>query len=430
MSRSPLASALVRGGVVVATATVVCRLLQAGAWFALARRLAPSDFGAFAVAAIVVNALALLPGMGLSTALLARRDDPRPIAPSALTAALLCGGALAAVVAVAGQLVSTSRGGEVASVVAVLCLSLLFQGAGSVASALLDRELRFAARAAADVAGGVAFLVVALCAAWRGLGAISLALGLVSSSAVTAISACAAARLLPTRRPDWQALKGAARVGAVVLATSLLQWLFVSSDVWIVERRFGRDSVGCYAVAFQLAMVPAATLGLFSSRLALPALARARTSMATAASEAGFLRAARAALLLAAVPTALLALLAGPIVQALYGDRFAAASELLPPLALYSFSRVAGGLAGPALLVTGRTRAALWLVVAQDVLAIPTAWLLSAGYGARGTAVVFALANGAAGAAALLLGARALRAERRDLAPAPALAVTGGGGAP
>ena len=423
MSAQPLAPILVRGGIAVAAGAAASRVVQLAGWIALARLLAPADFGAVAVAAIFVNALALLPGLGLGTALAARSEEPRRLAPAALTASLLAGGVLAAVATGAGELLARSRGAEVGRVVALLGFSLLFQGAGSVAAAVLDRELRFRARAASDVAGSIAFVAVALIAVRLGLRADAPALGLVAASAVTAGANCVAARLAPARRPDFAALRATARTGAVVLATSLLQWLFVSADIWIVEQRFGREAVGCYGVALQLALAPATFLGLLSSRLALPAFAQARARGAPGG--AAFERTSRAVVLIAGIATALLALAAGPLVRALYGERFAAAGALVPPLALYAFARVLGSLGGPALLAAGRARTALWLILLQNGAAIPTAWLLPDGLGARGTALVFALATAAAGLAALRLGTRALRSELPG--PRAALAADGGG---
>jgi PST family polysaccharide transporter len=429
VTRAELRSLFLRGGATVAAGAIVARLLQAATWFVLARMLVPSDFGALALAAVFVNALALLPGLGLSTALLARVEDPRPLAPTALAASLRSGALLIAAAAGVAVLVGRDRGRDVGAVVAVLGVSLFFQGAGAVAAALLDRELRFRARALADAGGGVAFLAVAVVAAQLGAGAVALALGLVASSAVTAVAACAAARLAPARRPDFAALRATARIGLVVLATTVLQWLFVSSDVWIVERRFDREAVGCYGAAMQLALLPATTLGLFAGRLVLPALMRQRALGRE--SRATFLAVARVSALAGGGAALLLALLAGPLVRLLYGERFAAAASILPPLALYSFARVLGGLGGPALLASGRASVALLLVAAQDAIALPLALALPAVRGPRGVALVYAAVAAAAGVAALVAGERGLRARDRSLAGAPARAVAmAPGGAP
>jgi len=415
---APWKPALLRGGCFVAAGAIGARLFQALGWFLLARMLAPADVGALTVAAVFVNALALLPGLGLGTALLARREDPRPLARSALTVALLGGAVLVGVAAGVGELVGRSRGEEVGRIVAVLGGSLLFQGAASVAGALLDRSLRFERRALADVAGGVVFVLVAVGSAAAGARSLAPALGLVASAAVTAMVACCGARLLPTLRPDFAALRASARVGLLVLATALLQWLFVSADVWIVERRFGREAVGCYGIALQLALLPATTIGLFVGRLALPAIAHARAVGGTAS--VGFVRAVRIALLLATTATVVLGVAARPLVETLYGDHFTGATRLVRPLAIYGLARVLGGLAGPALLATGRARVALLLVLLQDVVAIPVAWLLPAELGARGTAVTFAAATVVAGVIALRLGLRELHASERPAGPEPA----------
>lgn len=406
MSAPPLASELRRGSATIAAGAIASRLLQFAAYALLARILVPADFGALSIASAAVNALALLPGLGLGTALLAHERDPRPLARTALTAALLGGVGVAGLAVAIGAVVARHEGGEIGGLVMLLGVALLFQGPGAVAGALLDRELRFGARVACDLAGSCAFAVVAVVAARVGLRSSALALGLIASAAVQSLAALAATRLAPTLKPRWRELRGASRLGAIVLATTLLQWLFVSSDLFWIERRFGRDAVGLYSTALQLAMVPATALGLFSSRLALPALVHARDSGARRGP--GFLRATAFAAALAAVPFALFVVAPGPLIAMLYGTRFAAAAPLLPLLAIHSFARVLGGLAGPALLSTGLARASLALVLAQNLVALPLAGLVPAEYGAAGVALVYSLTAAVACVVALRVGAARL----------------------
>ena len=405
-----LARRLGRGGLWVASSAVGARLLQAAAYSLLARFLAPADFGAFAIAAVAVNALALFPGLGLGTALMARPGDPRPHARTAITVAWLGGGALALIALLVGHFIARRDGAAVGHLVMLLGVALLFQGPGTVAGALLDRELRFRARAVADLAGGVAFCGTAVAAALLGAGALALGFGLVASAAVQAFVATKAARLAPTRSPELKRLRGTFRVGGLVLATTLLQWLFTSSDIACIAHRFGRDAVGTYTTALQLAMVPASVLGLFSARLALPALMRARAGSGTldVATTRGFLAAIRVAALLGAAATALFVAFSGPLVELLYGSRFAASAPLVPLLALHAFGRVLGGLAGPALLASGRARVAFGFVLAQNVVALPLALVVPAEFGAAGIALVYSLAALVAGVVALLVGTRAI----------------------
>ncbi|MBL8842579.1 MAG: oligosaccharide flippase family protein [Planctomycetes bacterium] len=395
-----------RDGALLAGGALASRLLQAAAYALLARMVPASDFGTLALAAIALNALALLPGLGLGTALVARGDDPRPAARSAVTAALLGGGAVALLALLIALVVRQKGDPAVAELIALLGVALLFQGPGVVAGALLDRERRFGARVAADLVGGLGYLLVAAIAAALGAGAKALALGLVAAAALQSLVALRAARLAPTLRLDRAALKAPARLGSLLLLTALLQWAFTSADLALIERRFGRDAVGCYATAMQLAMVPAGALGLLSGRLALPALVAARTR--PDGGGRGFLQASGIAALLAAAACATMVLFARPLIDLLYGANFAGAVPLLPLLALSAFARVLGGLAGPALLACGGARVACTLVAAQLAVALPAGALVPAEFGAGGVALVFALVQVAACAIAFALGSARL----------------------
>jgi len=396
---------LARGGALLVAGSIGGRLIQAVAYALLARRLDPADFGTLALAAIAINALQLLPGLGLGTALLAQPGDPRPAARSAVTVALIGGGGVALLAALVAATLHARGAVAVAELVLLLAVALLFQGPGAVAGALLDRELRFGARVVADLLGSVAFLLASLAAAAAGLGAPSLAVGLVAAAAVQSLAAMRLARVAPTFAPELALLRRTAGLGALVVATSLLQWLFTSGDLWSIEQRFGRDAVGCYSTALQLATVPASALGVVSGRLALPALVRARESGAAATA---FRRISAVATLLAALACALFIVAADPLIHFVYGDRFLGAAPLLPLVALGACAKVVGGLAGPALLAGGKARVAFALVLTQNLVALPLAALAPEEFGAAGVALVYSVVQLAACAFAFVVGSRCL----------------------
>lgn len=411
MSGAPLRRQLERAGLLLAGGALASRLIQALAYALLARSLAPADFGTLALAAVAVNALQLLPGLGLGTALLAQPVEPRAMARSAVTLALLGGGVVALLAGAIAWRMRAHGAGPVAPLVALLGVALLFQAPGAVAGALLDRELRFGARVAADVLSALAYLAASVTAAFLGFGAAALAIGLIAAAATQSGATLVQARLLPTTAPDLAALRTTAKLGALVVAMSLLQWLFTSIDLVVIERRFGREAVGCYSTALQLALVPATALGVLSGRIALPALVHARrggTLTTTAAAASGFRQACSVAALLAAAACALFTVAPQPIVALLYGERFAGAASLLPIVAIGAFAKVLGALAGPALLACGRARTACGVLLAQVGLALPLATWMPAEFGVAGVALIFSAVQAGACIVAFVLGARAL----------------------
>src|SRR6266851_8203558 len=73
----------VRGMFWVVVSTASTRLLQLGTNVVLARLLAPRQFGAFAVATIVINGLLLLNDLGVGTALVYHQGDRDVVASTA-----------------------------------------------------------------------------------------------------------------------------------------------------------------------------------------------------------------------------------------------------------------------------------------------------------------------------------------------------------
>ncbi|MEW6741489.1 MAG: oligosaccharide flippase family protein [Planctomycetota bacterium] len=414
MSDPRLMGLLLRGGIASGAGAVTSRVLHALAYAILARLLTATAFGEMSLASIVINALALFPALGLGTALLAERRDPRELAPAALSLSALSGAALVLVSLAMAPFVTRLYGATVGGLVAVIGLTLGFRSVSAVTSALLDREFRFHMRALVEGVEGAAFLGVAVALAVLGMGSAAIAWGLVAASVATAVLQWAATRV----RPAWsfarfRELSSTAGVGFVVLLTTILGWVFVSALPLLVEHRFGREVLGMYSLAFFVAMLPATGVGFLSGRLALPALVRAREQGIDAAEP--FLRVTRLAALIAAACTVLFALAPRAVVLVLYGEAKVEAAAFLPLLAVYSYARVLGGLAGPVLLATGRARVALGLVFVQDLVALPAALCISAERGPEALVFVFTVTAAAACLSALLIAARALGGSVRAI---------------
>ena len=398
---------LVGGGIWAASGTLAGRGIHALTYVVLVRLLSTEAIGDMSLAAVVVNALALFPALGIGTALLTEKKDPRPLASAALSLSMLTGIGLAALSVGIGTIVARHKGDTVGLLVAIAGVSLAFRSISAVSSACLDRELRFATRSLSEAAGAMAFFVTSITLAAIGAGAMSIAWGLVASYAVPAFWQLAATGLRPQwDRTQWRALAPTARVGLVVLATSLLQWLFVSADALIIDSVFGRETLSHYVLALYFAALPASVLGLLASRLALPGLVHARDRQINAAH--AFRESLRLASTISAVFVAVLVAAPTLVVTIALGPKYVPATSMLTVFAFYGFSKTLGSFGGPALLAAGRARFALGISVAQNILALSLVWPLSRTLGPVGVALAFTISSVAATTVALLVGSKTL----------------------
>ncbi len=159
-----------RGVVLLAARSGATQLVAFGGTVVLARLLDPREFGVFAVLQFALTFFQFFGDAGLGAALVQRKEAPSPRAlASVFTLQALLAAAVTAVVWIAAPAVSlvwTSLPADAAWLLRAMSLTFLVTTLRVVPSILLERELRFGAIAAAEVAQVAAFYLAACaCAA-------------------------------------------------------------------------------------------------------------------------------------------------------------------------------------------------------------------------------------------------------------------------
>jgi O-antigen/teichoic acid export membrane protein len=235
-----------------------------------------------------------------------------------------------------------------------------------------------------------AVLLPALVAAGLvGLGAT----GFVAVSVVVWVLACGAAVALIGRyaslslAPSRELLVVGFRYATKSYLITLLAFLALRGNIFLLRREFGPVDLGLYSIAMQIAdvliLLPQAV-----AMILLPHLVR----------EAGarWERTLRAALWVAGIMIALCvlaAVFAGPVVLLLYGDVFAPSTRVLQIMLPSVFSLAVAGVFSQYLAAIGQPRPVLgvWLGGAVLVLAL-SVWLIP-DHGAAGAAAALSLGN-------------------------------------
>jgi O-antigen/teichoic acid export membrane protein len=368
-------------------ATVPLRLL---ANILLARQLAPTDFGTYAIATFVVSTATLFTDFGLTAALIQKRDAPTPAAlrttftvrfALALGLVLLLHGASAPLAALF-RMSETSR-----QVIPWLALVLPVGAIGSISLALLERALAYPRLARIEVAAVFIFHLTAVALAYGGFGVWSFVGAAVASESARAVFLLAAARWPLGFAVDGSVLRAALRFGAPFQLgtwTSLLRDHLASL---LAGPLFGPRAVGylnwAHGVAYHVSQAVTEALG----RVSFPSLSRAQGDRETFSR---ILEKLLRALLLLTTP--LLAVTTGLIpwiVTFLYTEKWAPA---IP--AFYGFAvRMLGGTVTTPLVAAlnawGRPREALKILVLWTASDWAAALLLTAKYGFAGVAMAY-----------------------------------------
>jgi len=306
--------------------TLGLQLLTAGVTIALAHLLTPYDYGLFAIALAVQMFGQRAAELGLPASLVRLEGEPSTHLQRSLSGAML---ALACSVAGVAVLVAfaivplVSGRSEAVEIVAVCLLAMPFYAGRAVPMAMLERGMSFGRVAILETAETLTFNVFALTAALAGLGAYSLTAAVPAGAAVgfaTAYYFKVAPRLPAFDLDEIRPLIG---FGARI---TVLQAVYLTRElgfVLLLTAIGSAATAGFYAMAKRLFSLPIAVTSAVG-RVSFPALSRER--------EQGPERAGRIAAttaLATALPMALVAGAAQPLIGVLLGDEWLPTSDIV-----------------------------------------------------------------------------------------------------
>ncbi|TMM43851.1 MAG: lipopolysaccharide biosynthesis protein [Actinobacteria bacterium] len=385
--------------------TLLTKLGSFAMGLVLARLLAPSDFGVYAIALAATAVLMHINDVGLIAATVQWRGRLEDMAPTAATMAMAFAVGIYVVFWVAAPTFATASGNSAAApVVRLLTLIIVIDGITAVRSGALMRHFEQGRLVLANSAGLVVNAVVAITLAATGAGAFSFAWGQVTGAAMTGLLVFLFGRV-PFRYGFDRAIARKLLVFGVPLAASLgVEAVVTNVQFAVVGHITGAVALGYFLLAFNVASWAQSILGQVS-RL---------SEHDDEALSAGVQRSVPLMVTVVAPIVALTSVLAVPMVALLYGERWLPAAPVLRILVGLTLARMLTGLAMDALMGAGATRATLWLNLGWAVVLVPTLWFASEAGGIRGAAYA---QTGVAILVAVPLAAYALHRARVALAP-------------
>jgi lipopolysaccharide exporter len=254
------------------------RLVQIGGTVVLARLLVPEDFGLVALALTISILLGLVASLGLGGVFVVEQGLDEQGKGTYLTLFLAMGAAFAVLMAalspLAARVFAEPRLDEIVLVMSVM---VFFSGGLNwFYEALLQRELEFRRRFAAQMVQAVTYAGVGVTLAALGAGVWSLVAGQLVSAACYAGALLA---LAPYRvRPAWDgvvALHGL-RAGRGFLAQAVTSFAAQNVDIVVVGRVLGAARLGYYSLAVRLSELPNWFVAESVARVTFPGFARMR----------------------------------------------------------------------------------------------------------------------------------------------------------
>lgn len=301
----------------------------------LTRLLAPDAFGTVAAITTFLALIQLGSDLGMQATVIYEQErgiSERVHVAFTLNLVLAAGLTLIAVL-IAPWVAAFFRVEGATDLFRLASLNLLLFGVGNIHDGLLLREMRFDRRVRPQIALGVVQAAVAIGLATAGLGAAAMVIGSLAGTAAWAATLWAMTAFRP--RLVWRPAIARSMIGYGGAAAGLEVIAVLSSraDVLVVGRLLGDHALGLYTVAFRLPEILLANVAWTLSSVAFPALSRLRQR--DGGDISGAVARMVGLLALYALPVAVtMALLATPLVAALFPEVWADAAPVLTAVAL------------------------------------------------------------------------------------------------
>lgn len=382
--RLPLKRLVGRGAAWSTLDVIVSRFGNFALGVAVARIVAPKEFGVFAIALVVHTVVVNISDFGVSAALI--RDDAERVpasAPTIVTISLVASAALGGLVALlSGPLARSLSSPAAATPIAIMALNLPLAGLTAVPSAMLRREFRMDRIFLADFANLAVSSAVVLVLALQGLGALALAWSWVAGQLATTLILLAyrAGRY----RPGWRPAEARRLLdfGLPIVGSNLLALLVLNVDYIVVGHVLGARALGLYMLAFNISGWASNVFGAVIRSVSMPAFARMRLEGRDMPEQ--FLKALRLVTGVTVPVCLILGGLARPAVVAIYGPKWSAAASALVGLSVLGAGRILIELAGDYLVTLGRTRSVFFALIPWLAALAATLILVARPYGIAG----------------------------------------------
>jgi O-antigen/teichoic acid export membrane protein len=336
----------------------------------LARLLPPVDFGILALALIVTGFAQPLGDLGIASAVVQRRDlTPRHIR-AAFTFSVVMGVLIASVLILGAPLAALLvRDARVTPVLRVLSITFAIQGFSVVAAGLLRRRLDFRRMFFIETASYVlGYGLVAVTCAIAGLGVWSLVWGSLVQTILSAtwqvISARHAMKLLFAGRELGELLHYGIGAGGI----SIVNYLALNADNFLVGRLLGATSLGLYSRAYNLMNLPYFYAASVMSGVLFPAFAQIQSDIPRL--RRGYLTMTKLTAFVAGPSMCALAIAAPFLVPALYGRQWVRVVAPLQILCAAGYFRALYHVGGIVAQSVGRVYSELWLQIGYAILVV------------------------------------------------------------
>lgn len=239
------------------------------------RLLEPSDYGLMALAGIFTELLMLFNELGIGAALVQRDTVSSTLRRQCLTLLLVINAGLYLMLFTGGPYIATwFDSPSLSPILWILGVPLLFAPFGLIGDANLRRNMRYKQKAGVEFVAMVIGTVISLSLAILGYGVWALVAGAVSGNLCRSLGFAWLGNGFIKPELSISQSRSIMNFGASVMGERILWWVFSQSDNFIAGKLIGKQSLGYYGVAMQIASLPMQKLASILNDIGLAALSK------------------------------------------------------------------------------------------------------------------------------------------------------------
>ena len=357
----------------------------------LARILAPGDFGLVGMVMPVISVFGILGNMGLTMAVLQRRE----IEPKQLSSLFYMNIGVSFVLALtlyflAPVLSAFYDTPQVYPITQLFSLVILAAGAGALQTTLLQRNLRFGSILIAEILAEVGASAAAVVLALEGFGFMALAWRAVLQPSIYTTVVWLSSGWLPGKAEWSPEVKSMFRFGGFSAGFNILNTAGRQLDNVLIGWRYGHAELGPYAVAYRLFFTPLRMVTAPLGQVAIPTLSRMQDDPERFAR--WYLSILRLITLAVFPPLFAMVLFTDDLVQLVLGSKWEAAAPIIQWLLPVGAMQASYTTIGWIMIAIGRAdRQFKWATIAIPLYV--AGFALGLRWGAEGVAMSYAVTN-------------------------------------
>ncbi len=350
----PLTHRILSGAGWSAVSRIGAQLLSLISVSIVARIISPQAYGLTGMAQVAIGLVALFRDIGISTAVIQRREIDEDFVSSLHWASVILGLAAGGLCWLAAPAAAVFyREPQVVQVLRWLALTFPINSLTAIPGALLSRRMDFRRITVADLTGGVVGLITAVILARRGAGVWAL----VTATLVNTSTAALLLFLLSGWRPRfllrWRDIRSMARFGLNLSAFNFVNYFARNADNALIGRYVGAGPLAFYQFSYNLMLYPVQSIAQMLGQVLLPAYAKMQDDHERF--RRSYLRACAAIAFLTFPLMAGVTVLARELVLVVVGPKWLPAAAVLSVLAPVGLIQSILTTVGHIYVATGRT---------------------------------------------------------------------------